>query len=519
MTEPSSSPSSSSQTSVRRAGHSRGLHEGRLPVWANAGDVVVLILLYLLFIGGFLHLGYRNDTTAWGAASLCCGLLGAWAATGLWIGRWGPPPMKQARYLLVFLGVVLGWTLLQQVPLPAMVVRAISPVWNQTFEAMEGSGLETPSAVPLAYAPEKAWRAWNELLASVFLLAAVLLVAQRRRSSRALIGLVVLSSLAEGVMAAWSYYHGTPDGRARGSFVNPNNTGTFIISGVPLALAYMQTWGEYHRRRGRGGLFSGTNPAIFALLPIIVAMLGWVATKSRASLFFGGTVLVCWIALEWLKSRGTQAAVKQEEAEEGSWESFARQLPSGRRHKKKRSFSFHPAVMASVLAVLLLGGATAFQLHQAQTRPEESPAGRLLLSYATLRGLPESYFLGYGLRGAEPVMNRFYTLPTEKAPVYSHNEYVQWFSELGVPGSVLALGALALFLRAQWRQMRSVARRYSWRVRLFQRAAWAGVVMTLLHSVVEFPLRLPLYSFHFLVMLAVAVQAGSIYALRSQRRG
>jgi len=69
---------------------------------------------------------------------------------------------------------------------------------------------------------------------------------------------------------------------------------------------------------------------------------------------------------------------------------------------------------------------------------------------------------------------------------HAHNEYVQWWLEGGVP-ALLALGiGLGLFTWAGWQVLTRLPSR---RMRAVAAPAWAGLLILLVHSLVDFPLR------------------------------
>jgi O-antigen ligase len=139
--------------------------------------------------------------------------------------------------------------------------------------------------------------------------------------------------------------------------------------------------------------------------------------------------------------------------------------------------------------------------------------GRIDLWRATWMGLMESPWLGLGPAGAETAMNRFSIMPNFQAPVWSHNDYVQMISELGLPVAALCLAVLLAAVYAFARDWAAGSRRIAWSEGLLARAATVGVVVALAHAVTDFHLRIPLVGFSFLILLAVVAMP----ALRSNR--
>ena len=69
---------------------------------------------------------------------------------------------------------------------------------------------------------------------------------------------------------------------------------------------------------------------------------------------------------------------------------------------------------------------------------------------------------------------------------HAHNEYAQWWLEGGIPAMLVLAFGLGLFGWAGWQML---ARMPSRSQRTIGAAAWTGLLLLLLHSVVDFPLR------------------------------
>ena len=69
---------------------------------------------------------------------------------------------------------------------------------------------------------------------------------------------------------------------------------------------------------------------------------------------------------------------------------------------------------------------------------------------------------------------------------HAHNEFAQWWLEAGVPALLVLAFALGLFAWAGWQVLTRIGSR---RLRVVAAPGWAGLLILLLHSLVDFPLR------------------------------
>ncbi|MBI1784142.1 O-antigen ligase family protein, partial [Candidatus Sumerlaeota bacterium] len=136
--------------------------------------------------------------------------------------------------------------------------------------------------------------------------------------------------------------------------------------------------------------------------------------------------------------------------------------------------------------------------------------GRLELWRASLEALGHSPWLGLGLGGAEAALNRYSVLPMATVAVWSHNDYVQFLAEMGIPVASVCLLALAALLSRLTADLVRHLRQYPWSQGMMQRSAMTGVLITLAHSITDFHLRIPLVGFTFLILLGLAVNSGAL---------
>lgn len=117
---------------------------------------------------------------------------------------------------------------------------------------------------------------------------------------------------------------------------------------------------------------------------------------------------------------------------------------------------------------------------------------------------------GAGLGSFVPWFDQAATGPLVQWSYYNHahNEYAQWWLESGVPGVLLVLAAMVLLAWCLPRRSRADSADFGAAL-----AAWGGVVILLLHSIVDYPLRTPA------LMTVAALLAGIVVAQRLARDG
>lgn len=467
-------------------------HMLSLPNWVRAVDTVALAIVGLILAGGFFCEGYVTQLQWRGWAFAGCALLGAWGAAGLLLGRWSGRPRAAAAWIVAAGLAAAAWSAVQVRPMPAERIASLSPVWGHIAGDFAEAGVSLRPHIPLAHSPAKGALSWEQLVASIGFFLGVACLATRRGSSIVLLMLMGVVTVAEGAFGAWTFLvEGAP--RAYGGAWNPNHHAALTLMGIPVLLAGLV---ELRRQVPRFSepLLSGRNPLILVFFLVGVALLGWGAGLSRASILIGVAVLAGWGVLE-----------------------LSGVLASARRTGGVRELWRH-AGGALVTAVLL--GLGVFLLMLAAVPEGVARRGfsadpgiltrRVEFWRAGLEALAETPWLGLGPGGMEQALTRFVRVPTFKNPVHAHNDYIEAVAELGLPAS-LVVGALLLLAMVRWAaESRRRAGDFDRDERLLQRACTAGVLTVLLHSLVDFPLRIPLVGFAFLILLALAVNPGPL---------
>jgi O-antigen ligase len=286
--------------------------------------------------------------------------------------------------------------------------------------------------------------------------------------------LIALLAVTEGMMGlVMMALHGA--GRAYGGVYNPNHHAALVLAGLPLAVALL--WNRHERRLlvDGEGLLGGRDIGLMALGFVLAATAGWLGALSRGSILLGAPIVLAWLVWEWWRSN---------DPEDLAVERWRGPVLSG--------------VVVIMIAGMALGGFGG-RLSGGDAEGAAAASSRPELARATLVGLSETRFMGLGLHGAEYAINRHVNFSTRFVPIYTHNDWVQFLAEVGIPGFLILLVCATPAARFAWSNRR-MPRRMGLREGRLRRAAMAGLGATVAHGFVDFHLRIPL-----ITMTAVAL--------------
>ncbi|MDK2970880.1 MAG: hypothetical protein PWP23_635 [Candidatus Sumerlaeota bacterium] len=471
-----------------------------VPNWVRVVDGIALALVVAILAGGFASEGYIANLEARGWAFAGCALLGIWGVVGWTMGRWSGAPRAASRWIAYAGLAAVIWTGVQTIPLSRERVTAISPVWQQVEADFAEAGVPMPERIPIAHSPVRSRLSWNHLVALLGFYLGVATLATRRGSTIVLLVVLCALTVAEGAFGAYTFLvKGVP--RAYGAAWNPSHHAALTLMGIPVLVAALL---ELRRQipRYSDAILSGRNPLILLFFLVGVALLGWGAGLSRASIMFGLLVLTGWGVLElWaaLKSSGERTGLR------GLWRLAGGGLVV-------------IVLLCGAVLLLVLAAVPEGVAHRGFSADPAMLTRRVDFWRASVEALRETPWLGLGPAGTEHALTRFVHVPTFKNPVHSHNDYVQSVAELGIPAAAVVLVLLlvgAVLLLRDWRNQRRV---FDWEERLLRRACGAGVLTILLHTLVDFPLRIPLVGFVFLILLALVVNPGPLLVAGYARR-
>jgi O-antigen ligase len=112
--------------------------------------------------------------------------------------------------------------------------------------------------------------------------------------------------------------------------------------------------------------------------------------------------------------------------------------------------------------------------------------------------------LGVGVGCFEYVIPQYLTFPSDMRWNHAHDDVLEGVAETGLPGVAMILAALWLFFRKAFRQIERRLR-YGWG--WIQIGAAVGAVGLLVHSFLDFNLRIPANALWFVVCLAIATHS------------
>ncbi len=146
------------------------------------------------------------------------------------------------------------------------------------------------------------------------------------------------------------------------------------------------------------------------------------------------------------------------------------------------------------------------------SRPLEATFGdRYQMGIDTIHIIRDHPWLGIGVGSFEAVIPGYITFPTELHWTHGHNDVLEAVAETGLPGALLILAALVLFLRSAFRDLDERLRHgWGW----IQLGAAIGAVGLFCHSFVDFNLRVPANAAWFVVCLAVATHPRPVWEMR-----
>jgi O-antigen ligase len=381
--------------------------------------------------------------------------------------------------VLLFVGL-LAWTTITLMPLPPdLALHGRIGASIETERALLGV---THGGTALSRAPFETLRSLVGFGTPLF---ALLVVAElsdkaRTRLVQFLIGLGLLSivlgfgQVFAGRDSPLYFWEISNRGSAVGIFANANHQTSFSALLIPLVLFLVARYGHKFREGDEGlGL------ALLLFASLILVIVGLVSAGSVAGYGLGLFALLSSLVL-FIPQKGQIAP-------SSGLPRSALLLPLG-------------LVLAAGLLVFssprLSGlGVTSFA---------EGETTRQGITSRSLTILEDNLVAGTGLGSFEEVYPLYEDQETVSATFinHAHNDWLEWVIELGIPGFLLLVAFLVWGL---WNTRRLMFTADVYKGKRLSQAATIGCYVSVLHSLVDYPLRTPFYAAVFAVLLGLAV--------------
>lgn len=431
-------------------------------------------------------------------AAVACGLLAVEAET---------PLTPSVRMCAAVFALLVGYTLLQTIPLPAGVCRVLAPanaaIWERSLAPFREAG---PSFHPLTTAPA-ATRV--EVLRGAFyacILFSSLRINALEGGSRFLVRIVVASGI---MMALATLAHAATDATSVFGLYTPRETYAYRAGHLSplLNTNHLAAYLGIGACVALGAVFSKrTMPPILAGVAALVCAATSVSTVSRgatgALVVSGALVLGLMLFLTF---RGRWGATKKTASDDDDDDDVdasrsARPRPLGRAPISIASIGLTACIAVSAIVIFLSLSDTAEKL-------KSDDLSKVGTAKRALELVAASPIFGFGRGSFETVFPSVQSSSVYRTWTHPEDLFVQWFVEWGLPVSVVAFGLVAWSLRPS--VVLGASRPMV--------GAWGAIVGTIIHEVADFHLEVP--GVTALVIICIALVVAPAHKQREARRG
>ena len=449
-----------------------------------------LVLFLALLVWAPFPLGSNR---AWAWTLLEAGLF---LAAALWTIGWmqrrnGSLAVVRAAWpALALLGAWLAYLALLWTPLPANLVRILSPqaAAVHALAAPYAASSDTGAWITLSIDPNASFVFWLKSCAWTIAFFLTLALANTRPRAQLIAIVLVLSGLAQAVYGGLMHLTGTnldifgtqiPHAtHASGGFVNRNHLAGFLEITLALGIGLMvgslrETGRRTWRQFSRDMVALVLSPKASLRLVLVAMVIALVMTRSRMgnTAFFSSLLIAGGVALA-LSRHATRSTV---------------------------------ILIASLIAIdIFIVGSwfgvekTVQRIEQTTTRDVEEREEPTAYALEMARDYP---VFGSGPGTFHTAFTRYRGSGIQAFFDHAHNDYTQFFVETGAIGVALvgALPLMALVLAVL-----ALSRRRDPLARGFAFAVVMGISAIAIHSTVDFNLQIPANAFAFMVLLAYA---------------
>ena len=361
---------------------------------------------------------------------------------------------------------------LHLLPLPYAIVSQL-PGRDVMAKAFALSGI-APGWMPLTLSPEATKACLLTLLPPLAIFTDMLTADSRGRW--VFVGAVLLGAVASTLLGLAQRFQGANSGlylyeianfgSATGFFSNRNNFAMLLCVAIPL------TWAMSHRMIRRSHSSAPLALAAGAAMMLIIFM-GLAASNSRSGILLGMLALALSTAMVW-------------------------SAPAASSRRSSRAKLSLLALLGGALIIGQFGMVGILRI--VETDPLTEYRGQI--SDVTWRTAADYFPWGSGFGTFRPIYAMHETPATMVSAFinHAHNDWLELWLEGGLPAALLMAAFLALFV-VQAARLWNPKGDYAGAV--LQRAASVAALVLLLHSLVEFPLRMPALASIFAGLLAI----------------
>jgi len=270
--------------------------------------------------------------------------------------------------------------------------------------------------------------------------------------------LLDILQVMDGEDSALRFYAVTNRDRAVGFFANSNHNAAFLYCAIPFAAAWAIGLVQDHRQNRAIGL------ALLALLMVAV-IIGIAVAQSRAGMALLLVAALSALLLAWRH---------------------------GRDQSDRRLLYVATGVTLATLLLAFQVGFIGFMQRVEQGGIED---GRWPIAQVTARAAIANMPFGTGMGSFTPVYEKFaprkLLLDQNRYLNHAHDDWLELWLTGGAPAIALVLGFLAWLTFSTYRWWSSGQQQGPVLDLALARAAPIVIILLLLHSVVDYPLRIP----------------------------
>jgi O-antigen ligase len=400
----------------------------------------------------------------------------------------GPALLQETRAyekrMRFFIYLIFAFLAFQVLPLPAFLVKLLSPGTSRVHEALHTA---PSSFYPLSVLPGETLWFGLRLFVMVFFFYVLLKIKLQKNEIQSLVHVMILSAVIQVLFGLAKYIQGNtqfylffypdanPGSRLTGTIANPDHFSFYLELILPLVIAAPLAASQFIRPGDAPGektarLFSVDNAVIKYLLPGLLIMAGIFLSGSRTGLT--AALLSLFIMLSFII--------------------YFTAAP----HARHR---FRWALAIIIVIITLMG--LSYNLGVLG----KSTGGGIdyAVIWAGSMKLPPAFPLWGAGAGTFKYIYFLYDPDGSGWVTHAHNEYLETFAELGIIGGLIllipALWLTGLIFRLWWP-------RRSPDIKAMGLAALAACFIALFHSLYGFAPRIPAISFLIALIAAMGLQ-------------